>query len=235
MGNLYVIATPIGNREDITIRALNLLFEVDVLLCEDTRKTKQLLLYFAQEYSNILKQTRIPRLVSYFEHNEIERIPEVIDLLRQDFNVGLVSNSGTPLISDPGFKLVKTCREQGFKVLGVPGANALITAISISGYSSDKFLFLGFLPRKHGKQVTLWEDIKESKISKTVVFYESPFRLKKTLEGIKEVFGDIEISVARELTKMHEEFIGTPISDWSEKLKKQIKGELVVMFRYEVE
>ncbi|NMB57043.1 16S rRNA (cytidine(1402)-2'-O)-methyltransferase [Candidatus Beckwithbacteria bacterium] len=233
MSNLYLIATPIGNRLDITVRALKTLFSVEILLCEDTHKTKQLLDFYLQSFPDLLTDKTIPQLISFFEHNEEQKLNLVLNFLKQDKNVGLVSNAGTPTISDPGFRLVKICRENKFNVITIPGPSAVIAALSISGLSSDKFLFLGFLPRKTGKQTKIWEEIKNSKLDQTVIFYESPFRIGKTLEHIKVVFGNIEITVARELTKIHEELVTAPISFWEERLQRPLKGELVVLFRSE--
>lgn len=232
MAELYLIATPIGNRGDITIRALKKIFELEVLACEDTRNTKKLLNFYQKEYESWLGESKMPRLVSYFEHNEELRARELTELILNGTSVGLVSNAGTPGISDPGYNLVKLCLEKGIKVICLPGANAAISALSISGLSSDKFTFLGFLPRKHGKQTKIWEDIKKSELGQTIVFYESPFRLIKVLANIAETFGDIEIVVARELTKIFEEVKTQKISEWqTEYEKKKVKGELVVMFR----
>ncbi|MGI5827828.1 MAG: 16S rRNA (cytidine(1402)-2'-O)-methyltransferase [Patescibacteria group bacterium] len=233
---LYVIATPIGNRQDITLRALETMFGVDILLCEDTRKTKLLLDYYRQNLitanvSSLLEISleRIPQLISYFEHNEDQRVPEVLSYLQKGLKVGLVSNSGTPTISDPGYKLVKTCRESDIKVFSAPGPSAIISALSISGLSSDKFTFLGFLPRKPGKQNKIWKDIRNSSLGQTVIFYESPFRVFKTLANMEKCFGNIEVTIARELTKKHEEVVTKPIIKWLE--QKTFKGELVVLFR----
>lgn len=233
MSSLYIIASPIGNLEDITLRAIKTIFSLDLLLCEDTRKTKNLLDFLAQNYPEISQSNKQPQLLSYFEQNEDKRIPEILAILNQGQKVGLVSNAGTPTISDPGYNLVKRCRQQNIPVIPIPGPNAAIASLSASGLSADKFLFLSFLPRKQGKQIKIFEDIKESKISKTVIFYESNFRLKKTLQNIKSVFGDIEITVSRELTKIHEEINSMTISSWEEKLSKPLKGEIVVLFRSE--
>jgi len=152
MASLFVIATPIGNRKDITLRALETMFSVDVLLCEDTRKTRQLLDFYRQEFPTLpsyenIHTSRHPQLVSFFEHNEEKRIGEVLDYLEQGLNVGLVTNAGTPTISDPGFKLIKVCREEEKEVVSIPGPSALIAALSVSGLSADKVTYLGFMAR----------------------------------------------------------------------------------------
>jgi len=234
METLNIIATPIGNRADITIRALKALFELQVLACEDTRKSKQLMDYYKTEYKDILGEVERPRLVSYFEQNEAIRADNLIELIKEEVKVGLVSNAGMPTISDPGYILVKKCLEQGIGVRVFPGANAAVSALAMSGYSSDKFTFLGFLPRKKGKQLKIWEDLNKSELDQTIVFYESPFRLLKTLNNIEEVFGEIEIGVARELTKVYEEMKRQKISEWKKEYEnKKVKGELVVVFRKE--
>lgn len=233
--SLYLIATPIGNRRDITLRALEKLFEVEVLACEDTRKTLQLLNFYKQEFAQFLGENKIfPRLISYFDHNAEERSEQLVRLMEEGMSVGLVSNAGTPTISDPGFKLVNKCLENGIAVESLPGACAAIVALSISGYSADKFLFLGFLPRKKGKQEKIWEEVKKANLNETIVFYESAFRIAKTLESMENIFGDIQVVITRELTKIFEERKLMKISEWKEVLsKKKIKGELVVLFRKE--
>ena len=230
--SLFIVATPIGNRSDITLRALQTLFSVYAVLCEDTRKTKQLLDFYLKDIPSqaLGENPKIPVLLSFFEHNEAVKIPQILGDLKQGAQIALVSNAGTPIISDPGYLLVKACHEAGIKVITIPGSSALTSALSISGLSTDKVQFLGFLPRKHGKQTKIWQDIFTSKIDQTVVFYESPFRLKKTLANINEIFGDIEITVARELTKVHETVQQGKISNWLQD-KKTLKGELVVLFR----
>ena len=171
---------------------------------------------------------------SCFEHNEVEKAVEIVELLKNGTDIGLVSNAGTPTVSDPGFRVVGEVIKNGFEVESLPGANALITALTSSGLSADKVTFLGFLPRKKGKQNKIWQDIYDSNLAQTVVFYESPYRLNKTLANIEGVLGDIEIIVARELTKKFEEVARAKISDWL-KLDEKLKGELVVLFRKEVE
>lgn len=193
-GKLYIVATPIGNLGDITLRALKVLREVDIILAEDTRKTR-----------NLLTHHGIPRkeLISYFEGNEKKRIPEVLKYLKEGRNVALVSESGTPLISDPGFKLVRELISQNIPVEVVPGPTAFIAALTLSGLPPDKFVFLGFLPKKLGKAKRLLEGAKQ--LGYTTILYESPHRLLKTLHLLEEVFGEVELVVARELTKLHEE------------------------------
>ncbi len=222
---LYLVSTPIGNLEDITLRALNTLFSVDLILCEDTRKTLNLL-RLSQKPGQI-----IPKLVSYFEENEFKRIPEVVSELEKGVEIALVTNSGTPTISDPGFKLVRECRGRNIPVISIPGPSSPIAALACSGLPTDKFLFLGFLPSKSGQRIKLLENVKKSleSVSSTVIFFESPFRLVKSLSDLKDVFGDIEIVVCRELTKIYEEVEKGKISYFINKYPKP-KGEFVILF-----
>lgn len=224
---LFVVSTPIGNLNDITLRALEILFSVDTILCEDTRKTLNLLSHFQKDGQ------KIPQFVSFFEENELKKIPEVIFQLKIGKTVALVTNSGTPAISDPGFKLVRECWRENIKVVSIPGPSSPIAALSVSGLPTDKFLFLGFLPNKSGQRIKLFENVKETQksISSTVIFFESPFRIFKSLTDLKTIFGDIDIVVCRELTKIYEETLKNKLSFFIEKYSKQSpKGELVVLF-----
>jgi 16S rRNA (cytidine1402-2'-O)-methyltransferase len=224
---LYIISTPIGNLEDITLRALNTLFSADLILCEDTRKTLSLLKHYQKP------GFEIPHLISYYEENEWQRIPEVIAKLKEGKNVALVSNAGTPTISDPGFKLVREAWRENIQVISIPGPSSPIAALSVSGLPTDKFMFLGFLPGKPSGRIKLFSNLKVNleKISTTVIFFESPHRLVKALTDLKEVLGDIEIVIARELTKVYEEIHREKVSDFVEKYSKsKPRGELVVLF-----
>lgn len=218
MGNLYLIATPIGNLGDITLRALETLKKVDLVLCEDTRKTGFLLNHY---------QISKP-LLSYFEHNEIKRIPEIIALLETGKEIALVSDAGTPLISDPGFKLVREVIKTGLNVIPIPGASSVLAALISSGFPTDKFLFLGYLPRTGGKkEKTIREVPKET----SVIFFESPFRVLNSLETILKIHGNIEVFIGRELTKIYEEKTKDTISNLIEKFKKgKPRGEFAVIF-----
>lgn len=224
-GNLYVVATPIGNLNDISLRAIEVLKSVNYIACEDTRKT-----------GILLKELNIPKkemLISYYEQTEQARIPNILNLLRNGVDVALVSDSGTPLISDPGFRLVRAAKEEGISVISIPGPVAYISALVSSGLPTDKILFLGFLPKKEGNKLKLLENVKESneKIEATIVIYEAPHRLVKTLQSIEKVFGDISISFGRELTKIHEENFSILISEAIKMYAtKQPKGEFVLMF-----
>ena len=227
MGNLYIVATPIGNLQDITLRAIKTLQEVDFIACEDTRSAFTLLTGIGVE-----KSTFREKQISFYEGNESIRLPQILNLLQNGKNVALISESGTPLVSDPGFKLVRGALENGIKVESIPGPSSVISALVSSGLPTDKFLFLGFLPKKIGHRRNLLKSLKISlkQIESTVIFFESPFRVLKTLDELKEEFGDMEIVVARELTKIHEEVKKGKISEISEYYKKSIKGEIVILF-----
>lgn len=218
-GTLYVVATPIGNLEDISSRAIRILGEVDLIACEDTRHTRKL-----------LDRYGISRpLVSYHEHNEQARAAELLGGLQAGKNIALVSDAGTPLIADPGYRLVEQAREQGIAVSPVPGACALITALSVSGLPTDSFLFHGFLPGKQGQRRKLLDELKT--VPATLVFYEAPHRILETLEDIAATLGEREVVLARELTKIHEEFLrGTPRELQSALAgRPSVKGEFTVM------
>ena len=224
---LYLVSTPIGNLEDIALRALNTLFSVEIVLCEDTRKTLNLLEHYRKPGQSL------PKLISYFEENELKRIPEVILELKKGTKIALVTNSGTPTISDPGFKLVRECWKEGIKVITIPGPSSPIAALASSGLPTDKFLFIGFPPNKSSQRIKLFTNLKESlkSISSTVIFFESPFRIQKSLVDLKDVFGDIEIVICRELTKVFEETKKGKISQLIDHFSKvKPKGELVILF-----
>lgn len=219
MGILYLVSTPIGNLRDITLRAKEVLASVDIIACEDTRKTGRLL-----ERLSLSKQ----QFLSYYEENEAVRIPQIIQLLKTGKNVALVSNAGTPSVSDPGFKLVRECITQGIKIEPIPGPSAILTALVVSGLPTDKFLFLGFLPKKQGKRKKIFTCLPEKT---TIIFFESPYRLEKTLKEIKEIFGNIKVVVCRELTKIHQEIRREPINQAIKYFKKtRVKGEITLLF-----
>jgi 16S rRNA (cytidine1402-2'-O)-methyltransferase len=218
-GALYIVATPIGNLEDITSRALRILREVDLIACEDTRQTRKLLGRFG-----IVKP-----LISYHEHNELARAAELVRELEAGKSIALVSDAGTPLIADPGYRLVEQARAHGIAVTPVPGPSALIAALSASGLPTDSFLFHGFLPAKKGQRRKALEELKP--LTATLVFYEAPHRILEMLEDIGETLGARRVVLARELTKIHEEFLqGTPV-ELREILAKRpsVKGEITVM------
>ena len=220
---MSIVATPIGNLGDITYRAIQTLTECDVVLAEDTRTTVKLLAHY---------QIPHKELVSFFEGNEERKINFAITLLDEGKHVVLVSESGTPLISDPGYKLVREAVNRGITVESVPGPTALISALTVSGLPTNAFLFLGFLPKKeaHVKRLFLItrDTLRDIEQLKTVIFYESPFRLLKTLNLVEQVFGEANIVVARELTKIHEEVRKGKVSEIIAHFEKvKPRGELV--------
>jgi len=214
---LYIVATPIGNLEDLTLRASRILGEVEFVLAEDTRKTGLLL-----GRLNIKKD-----LVSFYEHNEIRKIPLVIKELKKGRDVALVSSAGTPTISDPGYKLIKACREEGIPVTSLPGPNSIINCLALSSIPHDKFAFLGYMPRKRSAQKKLLEKTREWDL--TLVFFESPYRILKSLKLIKEVLGKVRVVIGREMTKKFEEVLETGIDEVIDHFsKKEPKGEFVI-------
>lgn len=225
LGTLYIVATPIGNLQDITLRAVNVLKEVKYIACEDTRMASILL----REIGIVEK----PMLISYYEQTEDQRVPNILNLLLNGQDVALVSDSGTPLVSDPGFPLARECLRQNIKVVSIPGPSAAISALVSSGLPTDKFLFLGFLPKKEGHRTKLLEKTKKSnqEVESTLIIYESPHRIIKTLNSIYTVFGDINVVIMREMTKIHEERISDKLSSILEMYKqKKPKGEYVILF-----
>lgn len=233
MGTLYIVATPIGNLQDITLRALKTLFNVDVLACEDTRRTGILLQKLVEEFAENPEDKKRPMLLSYYEQIEQQRIPEIMQYLTEGHDVALISDAGTPLISDPGFKLVRECLAKGLKVESVPGASSVLTALTSSGLPTDKFTFVGYPPHKSGHRMSFYESIKKAQdaLNTTVIMFEAPHKMKKTLEELQSVFGDIEIVITRELTKIHEEIRHEKISDALAHFKKTMpKGEFVLLF-----
>lgn len=233
MGTLYIVATPIGNLQDISIRALRTLFNVAIIACEDTRRTGLLLQKLVDEFGESKEDQKRPMLLSYYEQIEAQRIPEIIGYLTEGHDVALISDAGTPLISDPGFKLVRECLQQNIKVESVPGASSVLTALTSSGLPTDKFTFVGYPPHKSGHRMTFYENIKKAQesLKTTVILFEAPHKLKTTLEELKTVFGDIEIVITRELTKIHEEIKSGKISDLQTHFKKTTpKGEFVLLF-----
>jgi len=218
-GTLYVVATPIGNLEDITLRALRVLREVDLVACEDTRRTGQLL-----KAHGITART-----TSFFEHNERWKGDRLLDELRSGRNIALVSDAGTPGISDPGFRLVRDARSEGLPVVPVPGPSAATAALSVSGLPTDRFLFVGFLPPRRGARRRAIEALRTR--SETLVLYESPVRLPETLADLAEALGDRSAFLCREATKIHEEYLRTSLKDLAREASERdaLRGELVVV------
>jgi 16S rRNA (cytidine1402-2'-O)-methyltransferase len=218
-GLLYVVATPIGNLEDITLRALAVLRSADLVAAEDTRKTAQLL-----SRHGITKS-----LVSYHDHNESRRTPELLQRLRQGASIALVSNAGTPGISDPGYRLVSAAAEAGLRIVPVPGATAAAAALSASGLPTDAFVFVGFLSKKAGKRLTQIKALASE--ARTVILYESPQRIVALVAELRQTLGDRRAVLARELTKIHEEFIRGRLSGILETLqaRPEVKGECTLL------
>ena len=217
---LYLVATPIGNLEDITLRALRVLKECDVVAAEDTRRTGQLLKHFG-----ISKP-----MLSYFQFNEAKRSEEILERLKRGEKIALVTDAGSPGISDPGERVVRAAREAGLRVESIPGPCALVAALTASGLPTDEFHFIGFLPHKSGQRRKQLEALRT--FAGTLVLYESPYRIDKLLGELSEVFPEREIVLARELTKKFEEFLrGTPVSLIDQAQKRSLKGEFVVMVR----
>ncbi len=218
-GRLYLVATPIGNLEDITYRAVRILGEVDLVACEDTRQTRKLL-----DHYGIHKPT-----ISYHEHNERERTEDLTARLRDGAVLALVSDAGMPLISDPGFRLVRAAIEAGIPVHPLPGPSAAITALSASGLPTDSFRFCGFPPAKSGQRLRAFEELAGERM--TIVFYEAPHRILETLEAVEQAMGGRPVVVARELTKIHEEFLRGTAAEVRTQLaaRDAIKGEFTLL------
>jgi 16S rRNA (cytidine1402-2'-O)-methyltransferase len=217
-GTLYIVSTPIGNLEDITLRALRILKEVDLIAAEDTRHTGTLLKHFG---------IRKP-LTSYFEGNELKKKEFILSKLEQGDRIALVSDAGTPGISDPGFRLILTAIENQIPVVPIPGPSAVITALSVSGLPTDGFFFKGFLPHKSKKRRDLLKQLEDMK--ETLIFYESPHRLNETISDILETLGDREIVLTRELTKIYEEILRGKVSEIQNQIKeKKLKGEITLV------
>jgi 16S rRNA (cytidine1402-2'-O)-methyltransferase len=215
-GTLYLVATPIGNLEDITLRALRVLKEVDLIACEDTRHTGKLLAHY-----QITKPT-----VSYHEHNERERAEQLIEKIEAGMTIAIVSDAGTPLVSDPGYDIVRLCAERNIPVVPIPGPSALVAALAASGLPTNEFTFAGFLPaRRAARRARLAEF---ESLRSTLIYYEAPHRIKETLVDAREVLGNRQCVIARELTKLHEEFIRGSLSD-IELSEGATRGEIVLL------
>ena len=218
-GTLYVVPTPIGNLEDITARALRILGEVDLIACEDTRHTRKLLNHYAIK----------TKTISYHEHNERERAAELCAMIEAGKSVALVSDAGTPAISDPGFRLVRLAIEAGVPVVSLPGPSALITALAGSGLPTDEFFFGGFLPARSGARRTRLEELRS--IPATLIFYEAPHRIVATLKDAHQILGEREAVIARELTKLHEEIARGRLSELAARFSasESVRGEMVLI------
>jgi 16S rRNA (cytidine1402-2'-O)-methyltransferase len=223
-GTLFLVATPIGNLQDITFRAVETLKTVDLIACEDTRHTQKLLNHFS------IKK----RLVSYHEHNEAERARELAQFLEQGKSIAIVSDAGTPAICDPSFRIVQKAIEIGAKIVSIPGAVAFVNALIVSGLPTDSIFFGGFLPSKKSERSKRLEEVKN--IAATLVFYETPHRLSKSLADCFEILGNRQASIVRELTKLHEEIIRGNLQNLVELFaEKAVKGEIILVIeRFQV-
>jgi 16S rRNA (cytidine1402-2'-O)-methyltransferase len=215
MGALVIVATPIGNLSDISPRAVEALRSADLIACEDTRQSLKLLNHFGIQKP----------LVSYHDFNEEKKAAELGEKIRGGCTIALVSDAGTPGISDPGYRLVRYCREQGLNVVSIPGPNAAVAALAASGLPSDEFLFVGFLPSKKSARREKLESLRS--VSATLIFYEAPHRIQGTLIDLLEILGDRETCIARELTKLHEEFLFGRLSEVVGRVKTL--GEFVIV------
>jgi 16S rRNA (cytidine1402-2'-O)-methyltransferase len=217
-GRLYLVGTPIGNLEDITLRALRVLKDVDLIACEDTRRTERLL-----DHYGISTPT-----LSYHDHNEMTRAPELVMRLEEGAQIALVSDAGMPIISDPGFRLVHLALRHNIAVVPVPGASAFVAVLAAAGLPVEKFRFLAFLPGRKSERRRAIEELRD--VEKTLIFYEAPQRLAEMLEDVLEILGDAPAVVAREVTKLHEEFLRGTVSQILAQLKNRpVKGEITVL------
>jgi len=217
-GILYICGTPIGNLEDITLRALKILKEVNLIAAEDTRHTKKLLNHYQIN----------TKVTSYYEYNKFKKAPYLVEILKNGQDIALVSDAGMPGISDPGYVLINLALKNNIRIIPIPGVSALITALVVSGLPTDKFVFEGFLPRKIKERKRYFKSIENEE--RTIIFYETPHRLKRALKDMLDVWGDRKIVIARELTKMYEEIIRGKLSHvLSEIDSKEIKGEITLV------
>lgn len=218
-GKLYIVATPIGNLEDITLRALRVLRECSLIACEDTRQTRKLLEHFG---------IATP-MISYHEHNEAERAAELVAKIEDGASIALVSDAGTPLVSDPGYRLVRAAIDASIPVIPIPGVSAILGALSAAGLPSDAFRFCGFLPPKSGQRRRMLEEWKQE--NATLIFYETPHRILDALEDVTAVMGARPMAVARELTKIHEEFLRGTAAEIHATLaaRPSVKGEITLL------
>ncbi len=237
MGTLYIVATPIGNLEDISIRAIRTLFTVDVIACEDTRRAGILLQELRTRYEPLLQQfsdmVKQPVFMRYDDHTEHQTAPEILELLHTGSSVALISDAGTPLINDPGFILIREARRKNISIVSIPGASAVLTALTSSGLPADKFTFLGYPPEKQGHRIKLFQNVLASTLDSTYVFYVAPHKLIATLSDLQQVIGDCDITLARELTKVHEEIWTGSISQ-AQSTFQDPKGEFVLLIHLAV-
>ena len=217
-GTLYIVSTPIGNMEDITLRALRVLKEVDLIAAEDTRRTGLLLKHYGVQTP----------LTSYFEGNEFKKREFILSRLKEGKKAALVSDAGTPGVSDPGFRLIQLAIENGIPIVPIPGPSAVITALSVSGLPTDAFLFKGFLPHKSKKRRDLLKELEQ--VRETLIFYESPHRLTETLKDISDILGNRDVVLTRELTKVYEEVLRGKASEIENQIgERKLKGEITLV------
>ena len=223
MGTLYIVSTPIGNLEDMTFRGIRVLKEVTLIAAEDTRHTRKLLSHY---------DIHTP-MISFFEGNEEKRILQIITRINGGENIALVSDAGTPAISDPGFKLVRAAIQNSIKVEAIPGPSAAITALAVAGLPTDQFTFVGFLPDKEGKRLSKLTEL--AKINHTIVFYVSKWKIKKVIEDMLKIFGDRIAVMCRELTKVHEDIKRGTLSELLTYVSsKEVKGEVTLIVGGEI-
>lgn len=219
-GSLYLVSTPIGNLEDLTFRAHRILQEVSIIAAEDTRHTQKLCRHYQIH----------TRLTSYHDFNKEEKTPVLLELLKEEKSIALVSDAGTPLISDPGYFLVTRAIAINVPIVPIPGPSSVITALSVAGLPTDAFTFIGFLPKKSSARTRLLESLREE--TKTIILFETPHRIKTTLLAIQEIFGDRRIAISRELTKAHEEIIrGTAQDILLSNSSRVLKGEMTLVIQ----
>jgi 16S rRNA (cytidine1402-2'-O)-methyltransferase len=217
-GTLYIVATPIGNLEDMTFRAIRILKEVDLIAAEDTRHSRKLLNHYGIA----------TRMTPYHDHNEQLKTDYLLENLLAGQNIAIITDAGTPCIADPGYRIAKAAAEKGIRTVPIPGASAIVAALSASGLPSDRFAFEGFLPPKQGKRKSRLDALKNE--DKVIIFYEAPHRLAATLSDMAEILGNRETVVARELTKIHEEFRNGTLHELADFYREQqVKGEVVIL------
>ena len=232
MGTLYIVSTPIGNLEDITIRAIRILARVDVIACEDTRRTGLLLSELRKRYPSFSESfaPHEQKFLRYDDRYEEQKVPYIIELLQNGQHVALVTDAGTPLISDPGFKLVREALRSHVTVVSIPGPSAMLTALVSSGLAVDSFIFLGYPPEKQSHRIERFKELRtHGSVASTAILYCAPHKLERVLEDLAGVFGAIDITIARELTKIHESFWNGTIED-AIKIADTMIGEIVLLF-----
>ena len=219
-GILYIVSTPIGNLKDITLRAIEVLKNCDIIVCEDSRRASLLIKNFVNEKK---------KYIVYHDHNKEKVAPLIIKKLKEGFNIALITDAGTPIISDPGFYLVRQSIKENIEITSVPGPSSILAALVVSGLPPDRWIFEGYIKKRKGRRKKQIEKLKNEE--RTIIFFESPFRIVDTLHEIKEILGNRRISLCRELTKFHEEVIRGTIEDVMELLSKRekIKGEIVLI------